>query len=97
MAQIKKIEIICLPCHKCEILAKKVGNILEVLRRKYKIPIKCEIKHINNKAEVTQGMSRYGFNTGQLPIVLINDALAFAGQIESDNVIRMKFEDVMKW
>jgi hypothetical protein len=97
MAQIKKIEIICMPCHKCEILLKKFESILDVLRRKYKIPIKCEIKHIYNKVEVIQEMNKYGFNTGQLPIVLINDALAFTGQIEGDNVIRMKFEEIMKW
>ena len=97
MAEIKKVEIICSPCHKCDMLKKKIDEILQVLRRKYNIPIKCEVKHSQTKVEVIQGMNKYGFNASQMPIVLINGALAFAGQIEGDAVIRMKFEEIMKY
>ena len=96
MAEIKKVEIICMPCHKCDKLIKVIENILQVLRRKYNIPIKCEIKHYQSKVEVIQGMNKFNFNAGQLPITLINGTLAFAGQVEGENVVRMKFEEIMR-
>jgi hypothetical protein len=96
MAQIKKVEIICIPCHKCEILKERIETITQCLEFKYNMRIKYELIHCENKKEVIAALARYGYSINQLPITLINGEIAFIGHVKGENVIRWKLEEIMK-
>jgi len=56
------------------------------------IKIKYEFKHNKNIRDVT----KYNFNMTQMPILLINDNVEFAGHVKEEHLIRIKLEEVMK-
>jgi len=88
---IKKIEVICLPCHRCEFVINKIRNEIRSLEYEYKIKIKYEFIHNTN----LKHMQRYSVNASQTPVVLINDSVEFAGRIEATS-IRPKLEFIQK-
>jgi|GEM_PF-542289 len=96
MAQIKKIEIICPPCHKCELLQERIETIINCLEFKYNVRIRYEFVHLQTKREIIGFLMRYGYVINQLPITLINDEVAFIGHVKGENVIRWKLEEIMK-
>lgn len=96
MAQIRKIEIICLPCHKCAILKERIETIIQCLEFAYHTRIKYDFKHRETKKEVVEFLVRYGYAINQLPIALVNDEVCFIGHVKGENVIRWKFEEIMK-
>ncbi len=88
---IKKIEVICLPCPRCEFIIKKIKEAIRGLEYEYKIPIKYEFVHTTN----LKTMVRYSVNASQTPIVLVNDSVEFAGRIEA-TAIRPKLDSIHK-
>lgn len=75
---IKTIEIMCAPCHKCDLLKKKILQAIEKVETKYKIKISYEFKQIPHLRDI----SKYGLNPSQAPVVIINGKPEFAGQVE---------------
>lgn len=96
MAQIRTIEIVCLPCHKCEILIERIETIIRCLEFKYGTRIKCAFAHIDSKKEIVAALARYGYAINQLPITLINGEIAFIGHVKGENVIRWKLEEILR-
>ena len=96
MGQIKKIEIVCLPCHKCELLKQRIEVITQCLEFKYHTRIRYEFIHCYKRKEVIGLIARYGYTINQLPITLINGEICFIGHIRGENVIRWKLEEIMK-
>ncbi len=96
MAKIKKIEIICLPCHKCELLQERIYTITRCLEFKYNTKIRFEFIHYQFKREILMQLMRYGFAFNQMPITLINGEVVFIGHVKGENVVRWKLEEIMK-
>lgn len=96
MARIKKIEIICLPCHKCELLKERITTIAHCLEFKYSIRILYELIHHSRRKEVMEFITHNGYTIKQLPVVFINGELCFFGHVKGENIIRWKLEEIMK-
>ena len=75
---INSVEIICLPCPKCEFVEKKIREAIKTIEIENKIKIPFEFKHTANLREI----SKYSLNPSQTPTVLINGSVEFAGKIE---------------
>ncbi|HQP91615.1 MAG TPA: thioredoxin family protein [Candidatus Omnitrophota bacterium] len=78
MMSIESIEVICLPCKKCEGLEKQIRQVVAAIGSRYKIVINFEYKHTKNLENIT----RYGLNATQTPALLINKIVEFAGKID---------------
>ncbi len=89
---IKTIEIICKPCHKCELLEERIKYIIRCMEMQQSIKIKYEFKHNTNIRDV----AKYSFNMTQMPILLINGNVEFAGNVKEEHLIRIKLEEIMK-
>ncbi len=89
---IRTIQIICKPCHKCELMKQRIKFLIQCLEFKHHIKIKYALEHIKDirKAE------DYGLNITQLPLTLINGEVAFAGHVKGDHIVRMKLEEFMR-
>jgi len=96
MARIKKIEIICSPCHNCQILKERIEIIIRCLEFKYETRIRYQLIHREKKKEIIEFLTRYGYTINQLPVTLINGEVAFIGHVRGENVIRWKLEEIMK-
>lgn len=88
---IKTIEVICIPCHKCQILKNRVDEIIKNLELRYRIKIFYEYKHTPHLKDI----ARYSINPSQTPAVIINGNLELAGNIEY-TVLKMKLENFNK-
>ncbi|MDD5730100.1 MAG: thioredoxin family protein [Candidatus Omnitrophica bacterium] len=88
---IKSIEIICLPCPKCEALERKIMEAIRGLEFQYKIKLTFDFKKCTNLRE----MAKYSLNASQTPVVLINGSVEFAGRIDGQ-AIRPKLDSIHK-
>lgn len=89
---IQKVEIICKPCHKCELLEERIHTIIRCLGFKYGVRIKYQFKFNKNIRDV----EKFGYRVNQIPLVLINDNVEFVGFVKTEHLIRMKFDDILK-
>lgn len=89
---IRTIEIICKPCHKCELMEKRIRFLIQCLEFKNHIKIKYHFKHIKD----IRMAENYGLNITQLPLTIINGEVAFAGHVKGDHIVRMKLEEYMR-
>lgn len=96
MARIRKIEIVCAPCHKCEVLQERLKTVIRCLEFKYSMRIRYQFVYPQNKKEFIAALKKYEYTAKEVPITLINDVVAFVGHVKGDNVIRWKLEDIMK-
>lgn len=88
---IKSIEIICPPCKKCAGLESKIAEIVKSIGVIYKIDINYEFKHTINLREI----QKYSLNASQTPVILVNNAVEFAGKIDIV-LLRRKLENIHK-
>lgn len=65
-------------------------NCCYTKKRAYKI--KSGVKYNTNIADA----NLYGYNVTQLPILLISGSLEFVGHVKEVQLIRMKFEEIMR-
>ena len=96
MGQVKKVEIICIPCHKCDILKERIEIVIHCLEFKYSTKMKYEFIHRKERKEVIAALAHYGYTINQLPITLINGEIAFIGHVKGENVIRWKLEEILR-
>ena len=73
MAKIKKIEIVCPPCHKCELIKERIETIIHCLEFKYNTRIRYDFIHRQSRKEIVNFRVREGYAINQLPITMIND------------------------
>lgn len=79
---IKTIEIICLPCSKCDQVKKMITEIIQEIEEQYKIRLTYEFKYTPNLQEA----NKYSVNIAKTPIVVINGRVELAGQITLETV-----------
>jgi hypothetical protein len=79
---INTIEIICIPCSKCERVKNNLMQAIKNIEVKYKTKIIYELKQTPN----LQNITRYNLNPSQAPAVLVNGNPEFAGNIETINI-----------
>ena len=89
---IKSIEIICLPCFKCEQLKNKIPELIKAIEIQNKTKISYEFKHTPD----LRGISRYSLNPSQTPAIIINGNVELAGQIEPA-VLKKKLESMHRY
>lgn len=73
---IKSIEIICIPCEKCEYMEFEIHKTIKNMENEFKIRIPFEFKH----TITLQSISKYSLNPSQLPAVIINGNLEISGK-----------------
>ena len=75
---IETIEMICLPCKKCEGLEHRIREMIKSIAMIKRIQIPFQFKHTTNLS----GIDRYSLNPSQTPALLINGKVEFAGRID---------------
>jgi hypothetical protein len=86
---IKTIEIICIPCAKCDMVETKIREAIKSIEQDNKIKIAYEFKRTINLRDI----SKYNISPSQAPAVIINGALEFAGRIET-SIIKRRLEAI---
>jgi hypothetical protein len=86
------IEIMCIPCAKCERVKRLIIDAIKVIEFQNKVKIVHQFKHTPNLIQAAQ----YSVNASQAPIVIINGNVAFAGQVTNDVIIK-KLEAIHKY
>ena len=89
---IKSIEIMCIPCPKCELVKKIIADTIKVIESQNKVKIVYDLKHTTNLSQVSQ----YSINASQAPIVIINGNVEFSGKATQD-VIKKRLENLHKY
>ncbi len=88
---IRTIEIICLPCGKCEQLKAMVINTIKSIELQGKTKIMYDLRITQSLLNVTN----YGLSPAQTPVLLINGVVEAAGKIDQ-GVIRHKLVTIQK-
>jgi len=86
---IKTIEVMCLPCPKCEQLRDKIAQVIKGIEMQNKVKIPYEFKHTPHLKDI----SKYSLGPSQAPVVIINGKVEFAGRVELP-VLKMRLEVV---
>ena len=89
---IRTIEIICLPCPKCEKLNTNILQAIKAIELTFKIKIPYELKHTPHLRDI----SKYSVSPSQTPAVIINGKLEFAGNVEPA-LIQKKLESIHRY
>jgi len=97
MAELKKIEIVCIPCHKCEVIKEKIQIILKHIEGTLKVRTHCELIYYTNRKEAMEAVIRSGYAINELPVILINGAVAFTGSRISEQRIRIILEGILQY
>ena len=75
---INSIEIICLPCPKCEKLEAKIHEMIKNIEAILKTKIVYELKLTRSLKDITV----HSLNPSQTPAILINGQVEFAGRVD---------------
>ncbi|MDD5019602.1 MAG: thioredoxin family protein [Candidatus Omnitrophica bacterium] len=75
---LKKIEIVCRPCPKCDGLENKIRDIVKAIGIANKAAIVFTFVHTKDLA----GLADLGVNPGMTPVLLINGQVELAGRID---------------
>lgn len=84
---INSIEVICLPCPKCQNLEVKIRDMIKNIEAMLKTKIVYELK----LTRTLRDMTNYSLNPSQTPALLINGQVEFAGKIDFI-ILRRKLE-----
>lgn len=75
---IRSVEIICLPCAKCDQLKNMIINTIKNIELTGKVKIVYDFKITPSLRDV----SRYGLNPSQTPILIVNGTVESAGRVD---------------
>lgn len=89
---IRSIEIICLPCPKCDQAKEKITQTIKGIEIQNKVKIAYEFKHTPNLYEI----SKYALSPSQAPVVVINGNVEFAGKIDAA-ALKNKLESINRF
>ena len=88
---IQSIEIICVPCPKCEGLERRIRSMIESIGMSNRTKIIFEFKHTTKLTDI----SKYSLNPAQTPAILINGEVEMAGRVDPI-VLRRKLEAIQR-
>ncbi len=77
---IRSIEIICIPCEKCERAKRIISEVMKAIEIQFKTKIVYDFKHTTTIANITN----YGINPSRAPAILINGRIEAAGRVEHE-------------
>ena len=97
MADLKSIEILCIPCPKCNSLEGKIKIILKSILGSLNTRTSCKFIIYTNRKEAVERAAKLGYVINQLPVVFINEEVAFTGSAMSEQRIRMILEGILKY
>lgn len=89
---IKTIEIICIPCPKCDQVKKIITETIQEIENQNKIKILYEFRHTPNLQEA----NKYSVNIAKAPIIVINGRVEIAGQVTPE-IIKNKLINIHKY
>ena len=81
---INSIEIMCVPCSKCEQMKRLITDAVKQIETQNRIKINYDFKHTPHLRDASQ----YSVNPSQAPIVLINGSVELSGSATKDLVDR---------
>jgi len=76
---IRSIEVICIPCDKCERAKRTIMDVIKGIEIQKKTKIVYDFRHNPS----LQGLDKYSINASQAPAILINGTLEFAGRVDA--------------
>lgn len=76
---IKTIEIICVPCDKCERAKRLISNTIKDIEIQNKTKILYEFKH----TPTLQNLAQYSINASQTPAIVVNGTVELSGRFDS--------------
>ena len=88
---LQTIEIICVPCLKCDGLEQKIRGMVDNIGVLSKIKISYEFKHTKKLDTISQ----YALTPAQMPVILVNGQVEMAGRIDS-MLLRKKLETLQR-
>jgi hypothetical protein len=89
---INSIEVMCIPCPKCELAKKLIIDAIKLIEAQNKTKIVYGFKHTPNLLQISQ----YSVNASQAPIVIINGNVEFSGQATLE-VVKKRLEAIHKY
>lgn len=89
---IHSIEVICKPCHKCELLIERLNRIMECIEFVSGVKMKYEFIHNENALDA----AKYGYAVNKLPLLIINGNVELVGHVKEEHIIRKKLEEILK-
>jgi hypothetical protein len=75
---LKSIEVMCVPCKKCEGLEMKIREMVKNIEATYKTKIPCEYKFTPHLRDI----GKFSLNAAQAPIIIVNGIVEFAGRVD---------------
>jgi hypothetical protein len=88
---INTIELVCLPCIKCQNLPQRISSAIKNIELENRVTIRYEFKH----TKTLEGVDRYSANASQTPLIIINGSLEFAGRIQ-DQLLQRRLSSIHK-
>lgn len=88
---IQSIEVICLPCPKCETLEPKIRGVIKSIEAINKVKIPFEFKRTTSLRDI----SKYSLSPAQTPVILVNGNVEFAGRFDLI-LVRSRLESIHK-
>ena len=89
---INSIEIMCIPCPKCERVKTLISDAIKQIELQNKIKIVYSFQQTPNFLKASQ----YSVNPSQAPIVIINGNVELSGQVTLD-VVKKRLEAINKY
>lgn len=89
---LKSIEIICIPCPKCERVKKLLNEAVQNIERQNKTKLSFDFKHTTSLGAI----GNFGLNPSQTPAIIINGNAELAGLVEP-LVLKKKLESMIKF
>ena len=86
---IRSVEIICRPCPKCANLEPIIRQIVKNIEMFHRVKISFDYKHTVDFKEI----SKYSLNVSQMPVILINGNVEFAGKMDV-LLLKKKFDSI---
>ncbi len=97
MAEIKRIEVVCMQCHKCDVVREKIRNVMNAIGNKNNMRMRYEFIFCADRKEAMAKIRSSGYDLNQLPVTLINGQLAFSGSRITEQEIRIIVEGILKY
>jgi hypothetical protein len=97
MGELRKIEIVCIPCHKCDVIREKIQIVLKCIEFTFSIRLNCRLIYYTNRKEAMKAVIKSGYSFNELPVTRINGAVAFTGSRISESGIRLILEGILKY
>lgn len=76
---IRTIEIICIPCEKCERAKKLIAETIKSIEIQNKVKIPYEFKHNPS----LRALADYSINAAQAPAIVINGNVELSGRFDT--------------